>query len=126
VALPLTVAALDQSRGPALADIIGARPGAHGRDGLLGVDPLQVDRGGAEIGMAELALDDVERDASRASSSACAWRSWCGAKRRLTRGEPAELGPDRGARPRSTAGRAVEDAEQRPDRQLCPCVQPLP
>jgi hypothetical protein len=36
---------------------------AHGRDDLLGVDPLQVDRRGAEIGVAELALDDVERNA---------------------------------------------------------------
>jgi hypothetical protein len=34
----------------------------HGRDDLLGVDALQVDRGRAEIGVAELALDDVERD----------------------------------------------------------------
>jgi hypothetical protein len=35
---------------------------AHGDD-LLGVDPLQVDRRGAEVGVAELALDDVERNA---------------------------------------------------------------
>jgi hypothetical protein len=34
--------------------------------------------------MAELALDDVQRHALPASSSACAWRSWCGANRRLT------------------------------------------
>jgi hypothetical protein len=34
-----------------------------GRDDLLGVDPLQVDRGGAEVGVAELALDDVQRHA---------------------------------------------------------------
>src|SRR6266511_1423776 len=64
---------------------------------------------------------------SRASSSACAWRSWCGAKRRLTPargGEPAELGADRGGRPRSPARGAVDDAEQRPDRQLSPGVQP--
>ena len=54
---------LDQSRSPALADIIGARREAHGRDDLLGIDPLQIDRRGAEVGVAELALDDVEPDA---------------------------------------------------------------
>src|SRR5215210_4644429 len=56
--------------------------GVDGGDDLFGVDALQVDRGGAEVGGAELALDDVERDASRARSTAWAWRSWCGAKRR--------------------------------------------
>src|SRR5262249_24564846 len=35
----------------------------HGGDDLLDVDPLQVDARGTEVGMAELALDDVQRDA---------------------------------------------------------------
>jgi hypothetical protein len=35
----------------------------HARVPLLGVDPLHVDRLGAEVGVAELALDDVERNA---------------------------------------------------------------
>jgi hypothetical protein len=34
----------------------------HGGDDLLGVDSLQVDRGRAEVRVAELALDDVERN----------------------------------------------------------------
>jgi hypothetical protein len=38
-------------------------PGVHRRDDLLGVDALQVNRGRAEVGVAELALDDVERHA---------------------------------------------------------------
>ena len=38
-------------------------PGVDGGDDLFGVDALQVDRGGAEIRVAELALDDVERHA---------------------------------------------------------------
>jgi hypothetical protein len=38
-------------------------PRAHGRDDLLRIDPLEVDRGRAEAGMAELALDDVQRNA---------------------------------------------------------------
>ena len=65
---------------------------------------------------------------SRASSRACAWRSWCGAKRRLTPARAASRrnSADGGARPRSPAGRAVDDAEQRPDRQLGAGVQPRP
>ena len=35
----------------------------HGRDDLLDVDALQVDTRGAEIRVAQLALDDVERHA---------------------------------------------------------------
>jgi hypothetical protein len=55
-----------------------------GVDDLAVVDALQVDGGDAEVGVAELALDDVERDAFAAISTAWAWRSWCGAKRRRT------------------------------------------
>lgn len=32
-------------------------------DDLAAIDPLQVDRGDPEVGMSQLALDDVERDA---------------------------------------------------------------
>jgi hypothetical protein len=35
----------------------------NGGDDLLAVDALQVDRGGAEVGVTELALDDVQRRA---------------------------------------------------------------
>src|SRR6476659_6669600 len=58
---------------------------------------------------------------SRASSTAWAWRSWCGAKAAPDSGlgrEPAELDADVGARPGPPAGRAVDDAEQRADREL--------
>ena len=41
----------------------GPAAAVDGGDDLLGVDALQVDRGGVEVGVAELALDDVERDA---------------------------------------------------------------
>src|SRR6185295_12723100 len=34
------------------------------------------------VGVPELALDPLSGTPSRASSTACAWRSWCGAKRR--------------------------------------------
>src|SRR5215218_5223097 len=59
------------------------------------------------------------RTPSRASSSACPWRSWCRAKPRLS-GEPSELGADRGARPRAPAGWAVDDAKQRPEGKFGP------
>jgi hypothetical protein len=35
---------------------------ADGGDDFFGVDALEVDRGGAEVGVPELALDEVERD----------------------------------------------------------------
>src|SRR5687768_16819034 len=60
---------------------------------------------------------------SRASSTAWAWRSWCGAKRRRMPA-PAELDAHVGARPRPSARWAVDDAEQRSDRQLDPGSEP--
>ena len=41
----------------------GGTPGVDGGDDFFGVDALEVDAGGAEVGVAELALDDVERHA---------------------------------------------------------------
>src|SRR5918994_7851186 len=38
-------------------------PSVHGLDDLSGVDPLQVDGGDAEVGVAKLALDHIQRDA---------------------------------------------------------------
>ena len=37
-------------------------PGVDGRDDLLGVDPLQVGAGGGQVRVAELALDQRQRD----------------------------------------------------------------
>ncbi len=97
---------------------------AHGGDDLLGVDSLRVDRRGAEVGVAELALNDVERHALTRELERTRVAQ-------LMRRDPApdaclgreapELAANGGARPRSPAGRAVDDAEQRADRQLCPC-----
>jgi hypothetical protein len=42
--------------------------------------------------VSELALDGVQRDPSRAISTACAWRSWCGAKCRREEWPDRELG----------------------------------
>jgi len=77
--------------------------------------------------VAELALNDVERH-----TLAGELERVCVAQ--LMRREPApdaglggeapELAAYGSARPRPPAGRAVDDAEQRPDRQLGPLVQP--
>jgi hypothetical protein len=62
----------------------------------------------------ELALDDVERDALAGQRVPVAQlvRREATPDPRLS-GESAELAADRGAGPRSPAGRSVDDAEQR-------------
>src|SRR5215218_121408 len=100
-----------------------------GSDDLLGVDPLEIDRGGAEIQMPELALDDVKRDAlarefERVRVAQLVRRK--PAPDPGPGGESAELRADRGLRPWSAAGGAVDHAEQRPDWELRPCAQPRP
>jgi predicted ATPase len=98
---------------------------AHGRDDLLWVDPLQIDRRRAEVGVPELALDDVQRHAlARMRVTQLVGRK--AAPDPGAGGEPAELQADRGTRPRSPARGAVDDAKQRPDRQLSPGVPPRP
>jgi hypothetical protein len=63
-----------------------------GLDDLGVVDALKVHRRDAEIAVAQLALYDDQRHTSRASSTAWACRSWCGAKRlRTTPAWPAVL-----------------------------------
>src|SRR4051794_6322216 len=42
---------------------MGGRRAVDGLDDFVGVNALQVDRGHAKVAVAELALDDVERDA---------------------------------------------------------------
>jgi hypothetical protein len=81
------VVAVGQSCSPALADIIGARRAVDGRDDLLGVDPLRVDAGRAEVRVAQLPLDDVQRHALTRELEGVGVVQ-------LVRGEPA---PDAGA-----------------------------
>jgi hypothetical protein len=64
---------------------------------------------------------------SRAISTACAWRSWCGAKRRRTpglAGDAAQFRAGGAGCPRPSARWAVDDAEQRSDRQLYAGLEP--
>src|SRR4051812_46250099 len=99
----------------------------HGGDDLLGVDALQVDAGRAEVGVPELALDDVERHAFAGELDgvgvAQLVRREAPPDTRLD-SEPTELDPDPGARPGPAASGAVDDAEQRPDPQLDPVAEP--
>jgi hypothetical protein len=93
-------------------------PGVFVGDDLFGVDALRVDRGGADVGVAELALDDERQAlASELDGGRVPQLVRCEAPSdpRLG-GEPAELDADVGARPEPAARRAVNDAEQRPDR----------
>jgi hypothetical protein len=74
-----------------------------GRDDLLGSIPCRVDRGRAEVGVTKLPLDDVQRHALTGQLKRVGVAQLV---RRIappgsgTRGEAAELGADRCARPR--------------------------
>lgn len=56
-----------------------------GVDDLGALDALQVDRGGAEVGVAQLTLDDVEGDALVGQLDGVTRRSGCGAAARVER-----------------------------------------
>jgi hypothetical protein len=84
-----------QSGSPAPADIIGARRVRTAVMISSGVDALEVDRRGAEIGVAELALDDVVRHALvRVRVAQQVWNEW--ASHPGAGGDPPELREDRG------------------------------
>ena len=95
-------------------------PGVHRGDDLFSVDALEIDRGRAEVGVAELALDHVERHALAGELDgmgvAQLVRREAPPDTRLG-GEPAELDAHVRARPRPPASRAVDDAEQAADRE---------
>ena len=70
--------------------------------------------------MPELALDDVQRHALAGELQGVRVAQLVRRKPAPDAGaggDPPKLGADGGARPRSSAGRAVDDAQQRPDRQ---------
>src|SRR4051812_24523165 len=101
----------------------------HGRDDLLRVDALQVDAGRAEVGVAELALDHVERHALASELDGVGVAQLVrreAAPDARVGGEPAEFETYVGARSGAPAGRAVDDAEQRADRQLEASGEPGP
>jgi hypothetical protein len=83
-------------------------PGVDGGDDLGVVDPLQIDGGDAEVGMAPswrwMTLSGAP---SCASSTAWAWRSWCGANRRRTPALAGRGGVGRGRRHSPKAARRL-------------------
>jgi len=90
-----------------------------GLDDLVGVDALEVDGGHAEVAVAELALDDVERHAF--VSELDRMRVAKLVRREASadtgaRGESAQNGARRSGLPRAPAGGAVDDAEHGSDR----------
>src|SRR5919106_1779636 len=62
---------------PALAEIMGGRRLCDGVDDLGRVDAVEIDRRHAEVDVAELALDHLQRN-TFAGHRAWAWRSWWG------------------------------------------------
>src|ERR671910_3526087 len=95
-------------------------------DDLGVVNASEVDRRDAEVGVTELALDHDQRhtltghlngvrvpELVRREASPYAGRA----------GDAPELGAGGGSRPRAPARRAVDDAEQRSDRQLDPRLE---
>jgi hypothetical protein len=94
-------------------------PGSDGVDDLAGIDALQVGRGGPEVGVAELALDDVDRDALTGEFDGVRMAQLM--RREPTpdpclTGELAQLGAGGAPRPRPAARHPVDHAEQWTDR----------
>ena len=92
-----------------------------------GVDSPQVDRGRSEVGVTELALNDVQRHSlaggapARARGAAGVARTGVGRPLWRRHGET-RCGPQR---PTTAArGSGLDDAEQRTGRQSCPSLQP--
>jgi hypothetical protein len=85
------------------------------------LNPLQIDAGGSEVGMRQLALDDVQRHALPGQLErmrvAQLVRSKPAPDARVD-GDSPEFAADCGTGPLSPARRAVDDAKQRPDRKL--------
>jgi hypothetical protein len=92
-----------------------------GGDDLLGIDALQVDGGGAEVGVAELALDDVQGDAFVGELEGVGVAQLLRGKSPPHPGlgrEAVQLGSHTRTGPAAAAGGAFEDAELWTDRQL--------
>src|SRR5215212_6463367 len=101
--------------------------GVDGVDDLGVVDALEVDGGDAEVGVAELALDDDQRDALAGHLDGV------GVAELVRReasphaglaGDSAQLGCGLRRRPGPPARGAVDDTKQRPDGQLDARVEP--
>jgi hypothetical protein len=84
------------------------------------ISALQIDRGDAEVAVAELALDDNQRHAFVRHLDSVRVTKLVRRKAPANPGRcrsAAHLGPSCGVRPPSSAGRAGDDAEQRSHRE---------
>src|SRR3954469_22481142 len=96
-------------------------------DDLGVVDALEVDRGDAEVGVTELALDDDQRNAltRHLDGVRVAELVWGEASPHAgLAGDAAQLSAGGSGRPGPPARRAVNDAEQQPNRQVHPGLEP--
>ena len=98
----------------------GRCAGVDGVDDLGVVDPLQVHAGDAEVPVAELALDHVQRHGLACHLDrvrvAQLMRGKAPPDPRLE-GEPSQLDAHEGGRALSSTCRPFDDAEERPERQ---------
>jgi hypothetical protein len=103
-----------QRGGDVLAGIIGCRRARTGLDDLGVVDALQVNGGDTELAVAELALDDDQRDAFAGELDGVGMPELVGREAPpdpRVDGGPAQVRSCGGARPVPTARRTVDDAE---------------
>src|SRR5215210_5958926 len=105
----------------------GGAAGVDGVDDLGVVNALEVDRGDAEVGVAELALDDDQRHALAGHFDGVGVAELVrreASPHASLAGDAAQLGAGGGGRPGPPARGAVDDAEQRTDRQFDPRLEP--
>jgi hypothetical protein len=96
-------------------------------DDLGVVDPTQVRRGDAEVGMPELALYNQQRDTLARHLHSLRMSQLVGcepAPNSGGQGGPMQLGTDAGRRAWPPAGRAAQNAEERADRQGSAQLEP--
>src|SRR4051812_43338896 len=106
----------------------GRTAGVDGVDDLVAVDAPQVDRGDAQVGMPELALDKGQRNALAGRFDGVGLAELVRCEAPLDAGERrrvAQLLSGRALRPGAAVGPSGEHAEQRADRQLDAEVLPL-
>jgi hypothetical protein len=100
--------------------------GVDGLDDFGLVDALQVGGGDAEVGVAELALDDDQRHTFTCHLDRMGVPElvWCEAPADICRdGRPAQVRSGGGARPRSAARGTVDDAEPAARRAIGPAAR---
>jgi hypothetical protein len=94
---------------------------------LSRIDPLEIGGCGSQIGVGELALNDVDQhtlpsELHRMSVPELMWRE--PSANTSFSSKPPKFSTNRRGRPRPATGRSVDDPEQRTDRQLDSKLEP--